>query len=307
MEKRTQIASEPVTLEHHAIDAMRIAVLFRPLLSRVHVNTEGRETFFVESAWGQRSAESGSGWSSHHLAGFRDAFWIRDEFLRVSDERSALHFLRDTGRLTEDDQQLSWTTFQRWQTFTQVMMLSLEDEDRSRAPLADQSYFAAALKLGGYEKNCFALAEPTFRDGDFTKRLFIMTGHAGHFVRPGRSSYQVEFVRKERGSHGFTAEGLHHEIESFKSSQSEAMENISTPADPVLVIRPNCTIDAIAAAVWTERQSGVSWGKCAACRNLFQKRAHSEKKTCSETCKERFKKRNYRIKKANVAALAAVV
>lgn len=52
----------------------------------------------------------------------RDAYTVRDEFLKVATERQALDFLRENGEFLPYDQQISWLDFKRWQRCAELVI-----------------------------------------------------------------------------------------------------------------------------------------------------------------------------------------
>ena len=288
----TDQAREPETLTLHTLPAMRVAILFRPQLRRFSLEVAGSESFFIPSAWTDEERRT------VQLIGIlRDVFWLRDEFLRVSDERSALHFLRDTGDLTQDDKPLSWNTFRKWQTFTRSMMTARTQHDKSlpgSAPTPQKASVSDEI-TGSYWDNFFELPEDGGRDGDFTRRLLLMSMHAGFFAQPANGAYAIEFLPSGQLTDAITAKQMDSALRAFKDRLHQSLQTLNkTETQPVLVFRPECTMTAIAAVVWTERQAGLEWGRCPECRELFRLRAHKKKTYCDGPCKGTVKKRKTR-------------
>jgi len=259
----------------------------------------------------------------------RDAYTVRDEFLKVKTDREALDFLRENGEFLPYDNQISFTDFKRWQRYAELVY-SKRDE------------------LSAAHKTIFA-GDPTGKTdltGELDQVLRMLAGYPHTYFGdspPPESQETLDQLRrgsaliaKERGDNPERAyqellaemkEGRYQihkrqqELEQwFRAPPLSAYAVVFVPKErdaevernmqrggalleylidqdkmrPVLVIYPRCALEAIAAAIYAERVASVRVGICASCGKLFEIEAHKERMFCDRKCQDRKKKENKR-------------
>jgi hypothetical protein len=101
----TLVSTGPLT-----ISAMPIVVSYFATIPRVRQVTRSGELVFVTTRWVDGTETAEESWEE----ALRDAYRVRDEFLKVSTEREALDFLRETGEFLPSGDPISWLHFKRW-------------------------------------------------------------------------------------------------------------------------------------------------------------------------------------------------
>jgi hypothetical protein len=265
----------------------------------------------------------------------RDAYTVRDEFLKVTTEREALDFLRENGEFLPYDQQISWVNFKRWQRYAELVY-----RERDKLSAAHTAIFATGetdptgeldqvlRMLAGYPHTYFGdpPPPPTPQELDSPRRACKVTSEtprqaAEHyqkalaqmnegaaiahqrqqelecwFYAPPPSAYSVQFIPKERDA----------ELERNMQRGGVLFDYFmdQDKVRPVLVIYPRCALEAIAAAIYAERVASVRVGICESCGKLFEIEDHNEKRFCDRLCQDRKKKQKKREAIALKKALA---
>ena len=251
-----------------------MAIVFLPSVAHVDAVCREEITYFEESAWGQQ--ESG-GWSFRKTGSARDAFEVRDEFLSVVDAREALDFLRHTGQFAPYEGLITWPEFQLWQGFVRLVMDSDQRPQARKHKLFKRGYL------------------PKGADGEGIKLWTEMHVLASSFLHPHSANTEIEFLPlKPAAITQLEAKQLENALRGHKETQARSLD-VTGPLTPLLVLRPRCTLHAIAAAVCTERLAGIEWRSCKECSSLFQLGSRKEKLFCDDkACTARRKKRRTR-------------
>lgn len=320
LELTTQSVAALFGPTHRTISSMPIVVSYNAKIALVkQVDRDDEITFLTTRAVDGKVGEES--WTEEHL----DAYKIRDEFLQVGSPRQALDFLRDTGEFLPYADPISWKDFLRWQNLAEIVI-----EHKSLAALV-KAMFAGQpkedldpsgeleqiLKLltGEYQHTYFKKEEwqPSSEELASIKRSSEETprqaermymeslqaiekgraikrerqqGLESWFYAPPPSSYSIELAPRNP-----TAEFIQN------MRRGGALVDYVHPLEdlfPTLVIRPSCTLHAIAASIYADRIAGVRSGKCPGCGKWFEVESQKTKKYCGDTCRERLKKQRLR-------------
>jgi hypothetical protein len=279
------------------------------------------DEIFSDASEGKTNVGIMQGW----IERIRDAYTVRDEFLKVTTERQALDFLRENGEFLPYDQQISWINFKRWQRYAELVY-----SERDKLSAAHTAIFATGetdptgelnqvlRMLAGYPHTYFGdpPPPPTPQELDSLRRACAVTSEtprqaAEHyqealaqmnksaaiahqrqqelerwFHAPPPSAYSVEFIPKERDAEFERNMQCGGALLEYFMDQDKVL--------PVLVIYPRCALEAIAAAIYAERVANVRVKKCRGCGNLFEIGTQKNKSFCKEKCESSFKMRERR-------------
>jgi hypothetical protein len=306
------------------VSAMPVVVDYPATIHSVRQIGAEDEILFVTSLWGESGDHPEQSWRVEHL----DVYKIRDEFLALRTPREALNFLRETGRFLPGGTDVSWRDFERWQRYAEIVMerkqliefMKASFSQRSTAkidPSGDLKQISLML-TGIYPHNYFGRSEQSLSPETLAslRRSAEITSKTPHeaernyretlngmekerdvahdrqrtletwFYEPPDSACSIKFIPR------------HPDEEFFRNIQrGGALLDYIHPLEdliPVLVIKPACTVEAIAAAIYAERLAGIKCEKCPGCGFWFEVGSQQKKTYCSEKCRERLKKRRQR-------------
>lgn len=284
------------------ISAMEVVVWYVGIIGRVEHFKRGEEHVFrVTRAFtdGRRGEE----WEEKLL----NAYAVRDEFLRVKEWSGALEFLGSTGIFSPLGDTLTWGEFQKWQRFVYLV----QEHNELAAAMQSGKWggeYGEMLKAltGNYPSSFFdspslpeSAQEARWR-ADPKLGPMIQEGMA-HQERKRRELWM--WFREPPGA-ACSIQWVPKRAEDKKAvwrklQAGGAMIEFLLPQNalqPVLLIRPSNTLQAMAAAIYGDRINGVEYRACEMCKALFKLGAHMEKKYCDrERCKNRAHQKNRRV------------
>jgi hypothetical protein len=315
-----EVISAFTNTKRRIISAMPIVVSYIATLGSVTRTVHSGEVVFVTS----RTVPGSERWAELPL----DVYSVRDEFLSVQGERQALDFLRATGEFLPGGDHISWINFKRWQRYAELVMeresltsvLENAIARRSNRKTDPAGELSEVLKMltGLYPHTYFgkrpqplteeelerlrrasAITTATQESAEMSYRECLAAIEASErsienrqreletwFREPPPQAYSIQWIPREPD-----------EELGRKMQHGGAMIEflrIKQELEPVLLIRPTNTIEAIAAAIYAERIAGVRFGKCPGCNTRFEVNAHKDKTYCGTKCKETVKKRRQR-------------
>ena len=337
--------------------ALKIDVIYRPILERMAMVGTGDECYFdraeILEYWQRLPRRADGRIDGDELArrieqprtltienDRLDAHSILNAFLKVQTERELLTFLNGAGPFWPASR-LTWREFLEWQKFVRCV----RDINFPQSATSDPYAAEALMAVNGFPSSCFPASQWTEDDSIRDARSrFVERGETDPFIEARRHhekmlrSLAMWFRRPRRLKPDFAVPGEHlpsdKELLEFSqplSSKASARRRSKTQATlvalskqswfaegyaadhdltPALLIEPTCILEAIAAAMWVDRYTGVRYGKCEGCSKLFLKSSERERKYCSHGCKnkatqrawrDRHKKKSKRAKKATLA------
>jgi hypothetical protein len=290
-------------LPERNISAMGVAVWYVAKVGHVVHSKRGEEHAF-RITYELNDGQVGQKWEERLL----NAYAARDEFLGIKDWSEALEFLGRTGIFSPLGHSITWSEFQRWQRFASLV----QEHDGLAATMRSGNWSGEngeVLKAltGIYQTSFFA---PPMSPETETERKWransdvvemIREGQAHHermlrelyawFREPAASASSIQWVPKNP----VDKQSVWRQVQQ----QSGAMLEFLLPQSelqPVLLIRPQTTLHAIAAAIYGDRIHGIEYRACEMCNALFKLGSHREKKYCDrERCKNRAHQRNRRV------------
>lgn len=287
------------------ISAMDVLVSYIAIVGRVEHKKRGEEHVFRitrEFTDGRQGEE----WEEKHL----NVYAVRDEFLRVTEWSEALEFLETTGIFSPLDDSLTWSMFQKWQRFAYLVQEhnALAEAMQNRQWSGELGEVLRAL-TGIYSTSFFSV--PTLPESDFDAAL-SKDPKFGPMIREATKKTVARNERKLRELCSWFREppeeassiqwvpisDLDNRTVWLRLREGGAMLQFLLPQKavrPYLLIRPRCTLEAIAAAIYADRIQGVEYRACEMCKALFKVGAHKEKKYCDrERCKNNAHQKNRR-------------
>jgi hypothetical protein len=283
------------------ISAMEVVVWYAARVGHVVHSRRGEEHVFriTREFTDDRIGEE---WEDRPL----NAYAVRDEFLGVTEWSEALEFLGSTGIFSPLEDSITWSEFQRWQRFARLV----QEHDGLAATMQSDKWGGEngeVLKAltGIYPTSFFDAPAPPKSEMERKWRAdpqiarMVRQGQAhqerrlrelcGWFREPPASAISIQWVPKSPEDKQRVRRKLH---------QGGAMLEFLLPQSalqPVLLIRPQTTLQAIAAAIYGNRIEGVEYRVCKMCNALFKLGSHREKKYCDrERCKNRAHQKNRR-------------
>jgi hypothetical protein len=273
--------------EERFISAMPVVVHYVARIGDVRLTMRDGEYIFTIS----RSLSDGRG-TQHWEEVTQNAFAIRNEFLKLKTPSEALDFLTKTGQFFPLDSTLSWSELQKWQRFTYLVQehseLARAMEEGTRT-----GECAEALKAlsGMYDSEFFDLPdsksalEDQFWFEERVKRHPELKDSLRQvwswFRQPAGKACSIEWIpKKSRPNDDKLVRKL--------QAGGAMIEYLVAREDlrPVFLIRPEYSLEAIAASVFAERANGVEYRSCEYCKELFLVGSHKNKLYCSkERCK----------------------
>ena len=264
------------------ISAMPIHIRYVAKIGQVSLTKqEGEYRFHLAFDYRDEKGRRGERWDNHEW----NAYALRAAFDAVKTETDALEFLSGAGSFLPSPHPLSWSAFQAWKRFVEIvrqenklraLMAEVMSDEDGMAVLARGGDELEVLKaLGGYPNAFFT---GTLRRLDPTTRSLCEW-----FYRPPQGALSIEWLP------------LKDEPELLsKVQKGGALMEFFRGAygmRPVLRIEAECALQAIAATVYADRVGGVEWNKCEICNRLFKLESGQHKRYCSQTCKDTARQR----------------
>jgi hypothetical protein len=235
-----------------------------------------------------------------------NAYALRDEFLGVNEWSEALEFLGSTGIFSPLGRSITWSEFQRWKRFASLV----QEHDGLAATMQSGKWGGENGEIlkaltGIYPTSFFDTPVPPESEIERKWRAdpqiarMVREGQGHHerslrelcawFREPPASASSIQWVPKNPEDKQSVWRKL---------QQGGTMLEFLLPQSalkPVLLIRPQTTLQAIAAAIYGDRVYGVEYRTCEMCHALFKLGSHKEKKYCDrERCKNRAHQKNRR-------------
>jgi hypothetical protein len=298
--KKAVEALESVPTER-AISAMEVVIWYVAIVGRVEHYKRGEEHVFritrefVDSRPGEE-------WEEKPL----NAYAVRDRFLAVKEWSEALEFLGSTGVFSPLGDSITWSEFQRWQRFA---YLAQEHDGLAAAMQSGRlsGEYGEVLKAltGIYPTSFFNIPE---RPETELEAKWKKDPEIGRMIQEGNVHQELRLRRlcawfREPEAAATSIQWAPKRDADKKAvwrklQAGGAMIDFLLPQSalqPVLLIRPMTTLQAIASAIYGDRIHGVEYRACEMCKALFKVGAHKEKKYCDrERCKNRAHQRNRR-------------
>ena len=283
------------------ISAMQVVVWYVAIVGRAEHHKRGEEHVFWitrEFADGRRGEE----WEEKPL----NAYAVRDQFLAVKEWSEALEFLGCTGVFSPLSDSITWSEFQRWQRFAYLV----QEHDGLASTMQGDKWGGEngeVLKaLSGIYSSSFFSSPP--KPESSLEAEWRADPHIGPMIQKG-IAHQERKLRelcawfREPPAAAASLQWVPKNDADKKTvlrklQAGGAMIEFVLPQSalqPVMLIRPYCTLQAIAAAIYGDRIHGVEYRACEMCKVLFKVGAHKEKKFCDRgTCKNRAHQKNRR-------------
>jgi predicted nucleic acid-binding Zn ribbon protein len=306
------------------VSAMPVVVDYPATLHSIRQVDKAEGVSFVTNLWTKGSDHTEQNWKVEHL----DAYKIRDEFLKVTTPRQALDFLRETGSFLPDGADVSWIDFRRWQRFAETaiehtklvefMEASFSQKPTEKLDPSGELKQISLMLTGIYPHSYFGDSKQSLSTEDSAK-LRRSVEITSENLREAERNYREILESIEKGQahtrdRQRTLETWFYEPPDFaysikfipKNPDEKLFRNIRRggalvdylhPREdlaPILVIKPACTCEAIAAAIYADRLAGVQSEKCPGCGHRFEVGSQKNKTYCSDKCRERLKKRRRR-------------
>ncbi len=286
-----------------AISAMEVVVWHVGIIGRVEhfKRSEEHQVFRVSRNF--TDGRIGEEWEEKLL----NADAVRDQFLKVKEWSGALEFLGGTGIFSPLGDTLTWGDFQKWQRFVHLVQEHNELATAMQSGQWSGEYGEVLKALTGIYPSSFFDSLPKPESPEEAKlRADPESGWEiqEHIARQERKRRDLwAWFRKPPGA----ACSIHWVPKSEEDRQAVwrklqaggAMIEFLLPQNalqPVLLIRPSNTLQAIAAAIYGDPHQ---WRGVSSLRNLQgsvrKLGAHKEKKYCDrERCKNRAHQKNRR-------------
>jgi len=244
----------------------------------------------------------------------RNAHAVRDEFLRVKHPIEALDFLSNAGLFSPLNDWITWSEFQRWQRFAELVQL--------HTPLA------TATNEAQFSGECAEILKAltgdrifrsSFFDGCASSRTVAQIksedeGLARAYNDHPELRSAVEKGRRLQESQRRELWKWFHQpplsiewIPSCEEAEQRAMQSFQNKGfgpwmmefmlpkkelRPVILIRPRYTLQAIAGAIYADRIHGVEWRKCKweECPDTFRVGSRKNQEFCvGRPCRENYR------------------
>jgi hypothetical protein len=322
LERKRGVIVENRSARRMCIDAMPIEVIYFASIPRVVQRERSGETVFQTNRY-MEGKEGTHIWIDQE---YIDAYAVRDEFFKVTTESEALAFLRKNGAFLPMGDDISWQTFRRWQRLAELV------RERDTLSAAHRESMAALrphssteldeilrLLTGIYDHEYFGLPKPPPSDeiiAQWNRATEILGGKPGNAHAKFRDAQTYARNRQRELELWFKAPPAEHYSIEFKPRVEDSkllkklgrggamIDLMLSPKQlqPVLVIRPRCAIEAIAAAIYAERVAGNDFGKCVGCGEWFEIGSQKTKTFCRDSrCSERTRKARQRAKARKLA------
>jgi hypothetical protein len=245
----------------------------------------------------------------------RNAHAIRDAFLRVKTPIEALGFLSDTGEFSPLSNTITWSNFLKWQ---RIAYLVQEHEQLASAlAIANwNSECGEVLKalMGSHEGSFFESSgftqtlpiedTPEHRQKEYSnaklqriqelrwRKLwswFLNPPHSTEWIPNSQEAKQklLKMWNDERTGLLFFLDA---NLDVSPGARGGALIEFLLPKEErqkVILVRPNYTLQAIAAAIFADKANGVGYKKCGweKCNELIRIGLHKDKLYCGDRCK----------------------
>jgi hypothetical protein len=284
-----------------AISAMEVVAWHVGIIGRVEHFKRGEEHVFRVT---REHADGGPGEELEEKP--LNAYAVRDEFLRIKEWSGALEFLGCTGTFSPLGDTITWSEFQKWQRFVYLVQEHNELADAMQTGQRGGECSEVLKALTGIYPSSFFDSPPIPESALETKWRadpkigpMIQRGIAHQerkrrelyvwFREPPGAACSIQWVPKRN-------ENKQAVLRKLQAGGAMIEFLLAQNAlQPVLLIRPSNTLEAIAAAIYGDRIKGVEYRACEVCKALFKLGAHGDKKYCNrEQCKNTAHQRNRR-------------
>lgn len=253
---------------------------------------QGETTFF-----GRHAKENADGAVAHHWdEEQRDPHQVRAEFEQIRTQRQALDFLRHNGDFSPLENYFSWSTFQRWQRFIAIVRDPATMAEAFLHPSASADVKDVMKALAGYPHNFFPpIPAPASAEEEQIRKAGL-----GEAVRRGVLARQEAQEKLERWFikpplEIFWQPRITDEAVLLRLSAGGAVPELvlsQEEIEPVLLIRANHILTAIAASIYADRVSETRFRICPICSVRFEISGPTDKRLfdtprCRETAKKR--------------------
>jgi hypothetical protein len=239
--------------EQRAISALPVRIDYRGLVGRYEVQKVGKDDDVAFSPSKSFPYDHDS-LCVHRTPGFMnfDPYAIRSAFEEISDLQSAHRFLEKTGHFwpmgpVRLSQIFEWQSYFKW--------LRIPPEKAIKDPRGKEAWLTAI----GARSNFFAKGQP----------------EQDEQALQGLRSYALNIERNILPGGQVMCLGWYKAGDPFPSVA--AREWMGAKQRPTLFINAYCTVEAIAATIYVDRISGISYGNCKRCGKFFEvKSGHSQ-------------------------------
>jgi hypothetical protein len=316
--KEAQAAFQSAPPER-SISGMPVVVPYYARIGRVILGKRGEDYQFTITTTADDESTTES-WNDLP----RNVYAIRDEFQKVKTPTEAFDFLSNTGRFSPLGDRITWSEFQRWQRFAYL----IQEHDLLAKAMNNgdgKGECAEVLKAltGIYPTTFFDMPSLQESPMDATFRLRLETARKQNpeldrDIKKGehlRIEWQRNLWRwflqapgKACSIHWIPVSEEFDEALDQKLQCGGAMIEFLMPREqlrPVLFIRPSCTLEAIAAAIYADRINGLEYKACIHCKSLFRVGSHKtktycDKAKCKNTAHLRRTRSNKKLKQLNM-------
>lgn len=288
-------------LGERSISAMPVVVEYIARIVRVDVRKKGEERIFRITR-ARADNQPDEEWNDVP----RDAYALRDEFLKINSPGEALEFLAATGDFSPLHYEIGWSEFQLWQRFAYlvqeheqlaVMMQSKEwtgelgEVLKALTGIYPSSFFnlprepeTSLEKRWREDPKFFAAIKEGERFDDQIKKELC-----SWFRKPSNKATSIEWIPEDDA----ITEDLLQKLQRGGSMMEFLLPRAKLR--PVFLIQARYTLQAIAAAIYGDRANGVEYRQCCGCFSLFKLGSHKDKRYCDRArCKNRAHQKNRR-------------
>lgn len=287
------------------LSAMEVVVSYVARVGRM-VHPKPAEMYVSRLTREYTTAEgySGEQWDDRLL----NAYALRDEFLGIKSWNEALDFLCSTGIFSPLNDAVTWREFQQWQRLAHLV----QEHDGLATTMRSNEW---AGENGEVLKALSGICPTSFFGSPMTPepesgRKWRADSEVVRMVREGQAVQEQKlrelcsWFRNPPVSVQWVPKKPQDNLEVLgKLQRGGAMLEFLLPQNdlqPVLLIEPRATLQAIAAAIYGDRVNGVEYRTCEMCGSLFKLGAHREKKYCDrERCKNRAHQKHRRSRPRN--------
>jgi len=274
------------------VSALPVVIVYQARLERVEHFMRGGEHVF--SFTDVKEDDPNAHFSDER---HRNAHAVRDAFLGVKTPIEALDFLSNTGRFSPLDQKITWGEFQRWQRFAYLVQLHTPLMAATIEGQLSGEHVEVLKALTGdsiFRSSFFDIPETPEEFEPFARLLrdppeMVSGIQAWRRIQEQRQCelwewfhqppLSIEWISaskeaEQRAMLHFKEKGFGPWMIEFLLAKKELR--------PVILIRPAYTLQAIAAAIYADRITGVEYRVCSSCERLIKIRAHGTKAYCDQ-------------------------
>ena len=314
--QRTAAERRCQAIEAHAraknemtISAMPVIIHYPAKIARYSTHKRGEDFIFEYT-----QKVEGSYLSYSYEEKFLDAYELGNDFEKVKTPTEALDFLSRTGAFTPHDDRFTWSRFLRWQK-----LASLVREYKQLAAAMSEPTWSG--EHGEALKALTHFPYPTtFFEGTDEALLPITTipGYAELTAHPEVQDSirrgQEKSAAAERNLMSWFREppGAAMSIELAPRKDDPELlqelrrggamiEFLRSPEQlrPILLVKADCTLHAIAASLWAARMAGLVYQRCPVCSQLFElPKGKAWKEYCTTKCQGTAHSRRVRASKS---------